>query len=264
MTRVRLAGSALLRPGFSSFAVTARPLTDAELARSAVVTVHLREAPGADSVAVALARQQHTPVQSRRYLSAAALAAEHGSSIDDLHAVTRWAARSGLRARRGPASATTLELSGSLGALARAFDVTLEHRGERDAITGARRSFRDHREELSVPADLDGVVTAVLGLSDRPAARPRLAMLPRGNRGACFYTPEELARIYDFPVLDQGVPGCGSPLASRSWAARYIAQTSLPSPLATLVCESSRRRSRAGDRRRTHSVRTRRWPSTGR
>ncbi len=206
MTRVRLAGSALRRP-LSSFAVSARPLTAAELARPAAVTLHLREAPGADSVAVALARQQNTPVQARRYLSAAALAGAHGSAVDDAAAVARWAAQAGLRVRRAPTAATTLELSGSLGALARAFDVTLEHRRERDAMSGAQRVYRDHREELSVPDELDGVVTAVLGLSDRPAARPRLAILPRGRQAAYCYSPEELARVYDFPVLDNGGAG---------------------------------------------------------
>ncbi len=132
MTRVRLAGSALRRPPFSAFAVSARPLTDAELARPGVVSVHLREAPAAESLAVGLARQQLTPMQSRRYPSASQLAALHGSASEDVTAVTRWAMRSGLRVRRSPSSTNTLELSGSLGALARAFDVTLLRRRERE------------------------------------------------------------------------------------------------------------------------------------
>lgn len=204
---VHLAGSARLRPRLDAFALSARPLTQSELAAPAVVTAHLREAPLTGSLAVALARQQHTPVQSRRYLSSAELVEAHGSADDDVAAVTRWASEAGLRARRRAQAPTTLELSGSLGALARAFDVTLEHRRERDALTGALAVYRDHREELSVPAELDGVVTAALGLSDRPVGRPRLALLPRGRSTACSYSPEELARIYDFPVLDNGGEG---------------------------------------------------------
>ncbi len=50
-------------------------------------------------------------------------------------------------------------------------------------------------------------MSAALGLSDRPVSRPRLAVLPRGRRAAYSYTPEELARIYDFPVLDDGGAG---------------------------------------------------------
>ncbi|MDQ6856696.1 MAG: S53 family peptidase [Candidatus Dormibacteraeota bacterium] len=146
-------------------------------------------------------------MQSRRYLSAADLTGAHGSDTDDVAAVTRWAVRAGLRVRAGHAPTTTLEVSGSLGALARAFDVTLERHREWDAATGAVAVYRDHAQELSVPAELDGVVTAALGLSNRPIGRPRLAVLPRGRRATYSYTPEELARIYDFPVLDNGGAG---------------------------------------------------------
>ncbi|MDQ6847256.1 MAG: S53 family peptidase [Candidatus Dormibacteraeota bacterium] len=204
---VHLAGSARLRPHFGAYAVSARQLTQAELAAPAVVTAHLRESPHTDSLGVALARQQHTPVQSRRYVTARELVVAHGSTSDDIAAVTRWAIGAGLRVRRPERATTTLELGGSLGVLALAFGVTLEHVRERDAVTGAPAVYRDHHEELSVPSDLDGVVTAALGLSDRPVGRPHLAVLPRGRGSAHCYTPEDLARIYDFPVLDDGGEG---------------------------------------------------------
>ncbi len=204
---VHLAGSARVRPHLDALAVSSRPLAPSELAVPAVVTAHLREEPHPHSLAIALAQQQHTPMQSRRYLSARELVQSHGSAEDDVAAVTRWARGEGLRVRRPQHAPTTLELAGSLGALARAFDVSLEQWRERDAITGARAVYRDHRDELSVPAELDGVLTAALGLSDRPVGRPRLAVLPRGRSTTLSYTPEELARIYDFPVLDNGGEG---------------------------------------------------------
>jgi kumamolisin len=200
---VRLAGSARLRPRLPDL-FTARPLTNAELAAAATVTVHLRESPRADTLAIALARQHHTAVQSRRYVSATELIANHRAHPGDVAAVTHWANRAGLRIRRPGGSGTTLDVSGSLGALARAFEVTLESCRTRDATTGAVTQYRDHREELSVPSDLDSVVTAALGLSDRPVARPRLSLLPRGQSASYVYSPEELARIYDFPVLPDG------------------------------------------------------------
>jgi kumamolisin len=203
---VRLAGSARLRPRLPD-PFTARPLTNTELAAPAAVTLHLREAPNTETLAVALARQHHTPVQSRRYLSAAELIHDHGAHPGDVAAVTRWASQAGLRVRRPDASGTTLAVSGSLGALARAFEVTLESCRTRDPSTGAVTTFRDHREELSLPAGLDSVVTAALGLSSRPVARPRLSVLPRGESAAYAYRPEELARIYDFPVLPGGGAG---------------------------------------------------------
>ena len=204
---VHLAGSATPHPSFASFAATARPLTDAELARPASVTVHLRESPHTESMAVALARQQHTPVQTRRYPSAVEFADAHGCAAADVALVTRWASVNGLHARRSPHSPTTLELRGAVGALARAFEVSLERRRERDMVTGALAVYRDHRDELSVPIDLDGVITAALGLSDRPVGTPRLAVLPRGRQAVYTYTPEELAQIYDFPMLADGGRG---------------------------------------------------------
>ena len=203
---VRLAGSARLRPRFTD-SVTTRPLTHAELAAPAVVTVHLRESPKSDTLAVALARQHHTPVQARRYINAAELIHNHSARVDDVEAVTRWAFAAGLRTRRHHGATATLDVSGSLGALARAFDVTMEGCRARDAGTGALTVYRDHREELSVPRDLDGVVTTALGLSDRPVARPRLSVLPRGRIASYSYSPEELARIYDFPDLPNGGQG---------------------------------------------------------
>jgi kumamolisin len=203
---VRLAGSARLAQQLPD-STTARPLTHAELAAPAVVTVHLREAPRADTLAVALARQQHTPVQARRYINAAELVRTHRAHPDDVAAVTRWAIAAGLRVRHPEGATNTLDVGGSLGALGRAFDVSLETRRHRDATTGALTVYRDHRDELSVPSDLDGIVTAAFGLSDRPAARPHLALLPRGLSASCSYSAEELARVYDFPVLPNGGAG---------------------------------------------------------
>ncbi|HEY8675249.1 MAG TPA: hypothetical protein VIO13_04700, partial [Candidatus Dormibacteraeota bacterium] len=64
------------------------------------MTVHLRESPKSDTLAVALARQHHTPVQARRYINAAELIHNHSARVDDVEAVTRWAFAAGLRTRR--------------------------------------------------------------------------------------------------------------------------------------------------------------------
>lgn len=203
---VRLAGSARLRTRPSEV-VTTRPLTAGELAAPAAVTVHLRESPHHDTLAVALARQHHTPVQRRRYLTAAELVDAHQAHGRDVDAVTTWANAAGLRVRSRSGAGAALDVSGSLGTLARAFHVEMMACRARDWSTGTVSVYHDHREELSVPTALDGVVVAALGLCDRPAARPRLATIPRGTAAAIGYAPEELARIYDFPVLPDGGEG---------------------------------------------------------
>ncbi|HEX4578605.1 MAG TPA: S53 family peptidase [Candidatus Dormibacteraeota bacterium] len=200
---VRLAGSARLYPP-RSVDISTRPLTAGELAAPAVMTVHLREDPRTESIGVRLARQQTTPVPLRRYLGAAELADAHGAHADDIAALSRWAAAAGLRVRRLHAATSTVDVSGSVGALARAFSVTVERCVEREPRTGAVRIYRDHHEELSVPKALDGVVTSAFGLSNRPVARPRFAVLPRGVAAPYSYTPDQVAEIYDFPVLRDG------------------------------------------------------------
>jgi kumamolisin len=203
---VRLAGSALLRPDASED-VSARPLTATELAAPAAVSVHLRESPEGDSLALRLARQHFTPVQRRRYLGAAELRAAAGAHHGDVLEVTRWATSAGLRVRRSDRAPTTLEISGSLASLSHALDVQLVRCRARDPRTGRVSVYRDFRDEMSLPAHLDGVVTAVLGVSDRPVARSRLAVLPHGRTAAYSYTADELARVYNFPVLTNGGSG---------------------------------------------------------
>ncbi len=70
-------------------------------------------------------------------------------------------------------------------------------------------TFRQRTGGLSVPAPLSGVVTAVLGLDDRPAARPRLAVAPAAAVDSS-YSPDEVARLYRFPA---GTDGSGQDVA---------------------------------------------------
>lgn len=62
---------------------------------------------------------------------------------------------------------------------------------------------------LSLPVALDGVVTAVLGLDDRPQARTRFQLAPHAAVTS-GYTPVELGTIYGFPA---GTDGTGQTIA---------------------------------------------------
>ena len=162
-----------------------------------------------ESLAVALARQQHTPVQSRRYLSAAELAAAHGSAHrgrDGGDAL--GSARRGCGSGVGQASATTARaerFAGRAGACVRCHTrapprARCDHRCARGRTATTPTSSACLRSSTAWSPRCSASAT------DRPA-RPRLAVLPRGRRAAYSYTPEELARIYDFPVLDNGGAG---------------------------------------------------------
>jgi kumamolisin len=74
-----------------------------------------------------------------------------------------------------------------------------------DPATG----FRVRRGDLAVPAALGDVVTAVLGLDDRPQARTRTSTAdPRAV--STSYSPLDLAKVYDFPA---GTDGTGRTIA---------------------------------------------------
>lgn len=74
----------------------------------------------------------------------------------------------------------------------------------------AGASMHRHRTgSLSIPAALDGVVTAVLGLDDRPQARAQFRIAaPRA--AAKGFSPVQLGALYDFPV---GTDGAGQTIA---------------------------------------------------
>jgi kumamolisin len=205
---VRLAGSARTLHGSSADGPTAvRSLDTLELSRTASVTVHVREAPHLETLAVRMARDALTAPRWRTYLSSSALHGEHGPAVDDIGSVLRWASGAGLQIGAVHAATRRVELTAPLGALARAFAVDLELRHTTDWRTGEPVLYRDHRDELRLPARLDGVVTAVLGLSDRPLSRPHLVGLARDTPATVAYTPEMLAGIYNFPILESGGEG---------------------------------------------------------
>ncbi|HTK64398.1 MAG TPA: S53 family peptidase [Pseudonocardia sp.] len=75
--------------------------------------------------------------------------------------------------------------------------------------SGARTGSRRRGGGLSLPVALDGVVTAVLGLDDRPQARTRFQLAPNAAVSSS-YTPVQLGKVYGFPA---GTDGTGQSIA---------------------------------------------------
>jgi kumamolisin len=89
-----------------------------------------------------------------------------------------------------------------VGALARAFGTELSLVTS-TGPAGQPVTHRYRRGSLQVPADLDGVIVAVLGLDNRPQARSQVR---RASPAAVqvSYTPVEVAGIYQFPASTDG------------------------------------------------------------
>ncbi|ADG97863.1 Peptidase S53 propeptide [Segniliparus rotundus DSM 44985] len=173
-------------------------------------------------------------IREPQTLSSSELTESYGADPDDADLVAKVLGRFGfdiletdLRSRRirAEADAETIE---------RAFGSTLFCHVPEDSGSSAEVSYRCREGELQLPAELADVVTAVLGVDNRPQARPSL-QLASAATGLVAYTPPELARIYNFP---EDVSGAGQRLAilelgggySISELQNYFAQLGVAAP----------------------------------
>ncbi|HEY2315271.1 MAG TPA: S53 family peptidase [Streptosporangiaceae bacterium] len=105
--------------------------------------------------------------------------------------------------------ARRMTVAGPVGALAGAFGADLSLVTS-TGPTGAAVTHRYRRGSLQVPAQLDGVVVAVLGLDDRPQAVPHFRFAAAAAAKQVSYTPPQVADLYSFPA---GTDGTGHTVA---------------------------------------------------
>ncbi|MGF6932808.1 kumamolisin [Paraburkholderia sp. UCT70] len=135
-------------------------------------------------------------------LSREALAQDYGAAPDDIAKVRAFAAAHGLTVAREDPAARSVLLSGTIAQFQSAFEVKLELYQHH-----AAGQFRGRAGTISVPDDLHGVVEAVLGLDNRPQARPHFRIRPPfvpARAGQTSYSPPQLASLYQFPQGDGG------------------------------------------------------------
>jgi kumamolisin len=129
------------------------------------------------------------------HLTRADFAARHGASKDDIAAVETFATAHHLAVVAADAARRSVVLSGTVADCEAAFSVTLH---QYDYAAG---SYRGRTGSVCLPAQLHGVVTAVLGLDNRPQAHPhfrRPAAKPAAS--ATSYSPPSVAALYGFPA----------------------------------------------------------------
>jgi kumamolisin len=135
-------------------------------------------------------------------LTAQELGDRYGASPDDLGLVVTTLTRLGVTIDEENAPQRRVRVSGPAALLARVFGTDLAEARAVDADEDAPR-YRQRSGGLSIPAELDGIVTAVLGLDDRPQARTQFRIaLPAAVTTS--YTPPQLGTIYDFPANTDG------------------------------------------------------------
>jgi kumamolisin len=140
--------------------------------------------------------------RSVAHLTHADFAGRHGASAADLAAVRAFALAHGLTVSGEYAARRTVVLEGTVARFCAAFAVELH-----EVRSGAGR-YRGRTGEISVPAALDGIVEAVLGLDNRPQARPHFRLRPApdaatrraGGAAPVSYAPPQVAALYGFPA----------------------------------------------------------------
>ncbi len=208
--RARLAGSERPRPHWH------RPLGPLAHGETLGVTIVVRPAPGSPPLPT-LEDWQAIPLAERRYLSPQQYAARHGASAADIAAVESFAQAHGLKVVESHSGRRSVMVEGTAGHMNAAFGITL-HRFEAPLPTAPRARKHGAPPEagaaaatlpvethihhgydgaVTIPAELAGIVHAVVGLDNRRVSAP--AGATGDPSGAAQVEVPTIAAWYNFP-----------------------------------------------------------------
>lgn len=195
---------------------------------SFTIALRLRELNEAESLLTAI----HTPgdPQYHRFLTAAEFASRFGPTQGDVAQVVAALGAHGLMAEQ--TTATTLRVTGLPADVERAFGVTLHSYRVAAHGTASEYTFHAPLSRATVPEEISGAISAVVGLDSRPSLRPlsmripQMAGLPHANAapsttGNPFgsLTVTDFAAQYDVqPLYKQGISGKGRTLGIITFA----------------------------------------------
>ena len=178
------------------------------------------------------------------------LAEQHGTDPADIDFLRIVLAQYGLQVTEADPGARQVKVEGSLAALSETFGAQLSLVRSTAPGSDQPTEHRYRQGELRIPAELNGIVLAVLGLDDRPQARAHFRWAPSATAEAAgtgaaapaaapvSYPPPQVAELYKFPA---GTDGTGQTLAiielgggfGSSDLDTYFGGLSLPVPSVT-------------------------------
>ena len=153
------------------------------------VTVLLRRKNEVDPAMVAQRTERVTRKQ---------FAAKYGAATGSVRLVEAFAEEYGLKAAaHTDAGRRHVSLTGTEGQMQKAFGVTLSHEQVGPHL------YRVREGSITLPEELEGHVVAVLGLDNRPQAKPHSrAAVPHASN--LSYTPPQVSALYNFPGRRDG------------------------------------------------------------
>jgi kumamolisin len=126
-------------------------------------------------------------------LSRDEFAMRHGADSADFASVRAFAGVKGLTVIQEHAARRSVVLSGTVAQFNSAFNVQLRR------MAYGQGSYRGRTGAILLPAELDGIVEAVLGLDNRPQASTHFRIRSAAAADAVSYTPIQVAAAYGYP-----------------------------------------------------------------
>ena len=137
----------------------------------------------------------------------------HGADPADIAIVEAFAHEYSLTVVERSAAKRSVVLTGTAENMQKAFGTSLAHY---DSPIG---KYRGRTGPIMLPAELQGVVTAVLGLDNRPVAKPHLRMA-HAKAAAAGLSPALVGQLYNFPA---GATGAGQTIGIIELGGGYAA-----------------------------------------
>jgi kumamolisin len=170
----------------------------------------------------------------------------HGAAASDLAAVERFAHAHGLTVSERHSERRSIMVSGTAKAIQAAFGTQLAYF---ETDHGVR--YRGRSGDLTLPASIARSVMAVLGLDNRPVAKPHFRRR-RATRPTGTFTPLQIAQLYSFPT---GVTGTGETIGiielgggyTPADLSSYFQQWGIPEPTITAVSVDGGQNQPGGD-----------------
>lgn len=169
-----------------------------------------------------------------------------GSTQEELTKVRAFARDNSLKVLEASAAKRSVVLSGTVDQLCSVFKVSLSR-----YVHPERGAYRGRTGPVYIPSQLGPVVSAVLGLDNRPQALAHFRIRPAAAAGVS-YTPPQVGSLYDFP---SGEDGSGQTLGfielgggySPSDVRNYFSNLGIAPPKVTSVSVDGASNSPTGD-----------------
>jgi kumamolisin len=175
--------------------------------KTAVAGKALRPTPPRSKVTVSVILKRKQPLKISSggrnagpvRVSRAEFKKHHCADPVAIQQVKAFARSFGLSVERDPLAVArrTIQLTGSAADMQQAFGVTLHQK----KVDGAE--YRTREGEITLPASLKDAVEAVLGLDNRPQAKPHFRVR-KSKAASSSYTPVQVAQLYGFPAKASG------------------------------------------------------------